>query len=109
MHSFLRRNSPGPAVGGGPGLLATPKGVLSHMIGFQIRTDMVDREAADELVARYLANRNAWKMSQRPLKRAFWGAAMRKAALDLNALGVDVMDDEAALDDLALGGGQQVA
>ncbi len=64
------------------------------MIGFNIVSPNTSRSEAAELVARYLSARNSLKLSERPLKRAFWDAAVRKAAADLQNAGIDVFEEE---------------
>ena len=65
------------------------------MIGINVAHSTVGRGEGAELVSRYLAARNSWRMSQAPMKRAFWGAAMAQARQACLDVGITLLDPEA--------------
>lgn len=68
------------------------------MIGINAAHATVGRGEVAELVSRYLAARNSWKMSERPMKRAMWAAAMEAAKQACNDAGITLLDDLADVD-----------
>lgn len=63
------------------------------MIGINAAHSTVGRAEGAELVSRYLACRNSWKMSEHPMKRAMWGAAMEAAKQACYDAGIQLLDD----------------